>query len=523
MCKWHKPERSDYTSSYIGMGFLGVGEGVLSYMKSVQRSRLLFCALAVVVISVSVMLIPALGQQTGAAGTQASFNSGSLNLQYPSGLLTYYVGPTSFATFLTSVGAPVSAIQQVSISDLNYLPNESNLVVNNQAVETNLLTVNTTAHLFGKGDLLMIYDPTGVNATSMEYFLGAAWATEFHSNIMGLLPVEPSPSGNLIAANGVAGLLKINNLPLSNGLGKINFLLRIHSWQSLMRGLVAQASVSVASPSSTTDEVTYLDNNLPSGTVMLLTGQTVGNNNQYGEYIYDIGVWSENTLVAYGSSLPGVYEIPVTTMGWIKFTPSSTLTNVGSINSLSSNINYMSSYQAYPGTENSYLYDIQSVSPDQSTGSGSTSYTLGVHLEGIFPSPYFQVTYTPPSSTLVVQYSDYSYTGVPQSEDLYGWSFSYGQTIANGAYADGYSAQGDWLLTAGSSNFNDANISMNQQVQLVIGASPGPCCSVYYQIETITLNGSFFLYYSPSGSSFSTSGSYCAPNGAIVTTCCVDN
>ena len=65
----------------------------------------------------------------------------------------------------------------------------------------------------------------------------------------------------------------------------------------------------------------------------------------------------------------------------------------------------------------------------------------------IFTKPYFQMTYTPPSSTVSVKFTDFGYTDTPQSEDNYGWPFTYGQTVANGAYADGYTALGEWILT----------------------------------------------------------------------------
>jgi hypothetical protein len=388
-------------------------------------------------------------------------------------------------------------------------------------IEADALSVNTTGHLIGQGDLIMVYSPNSAQDSSLEQFLGQSWAREFNSSVMILPPVMPSNSGNLIVANGASRILKMASLPLSTGFSKTNFLLRIDSWRVMTANLAIPSTYN-ASPHSTTDLVTYTNNNLPPGTVLFLTGQTVGYNNAYGEYWYDLGIWSENKVIPYGSTCPGTYEIPVTTMGWLKFVPTSDMTSQGpGISYLEGNINYDSSYANFQGGgANSYLYDIGSTSP--SSTSGVYSYTLGASFEGITPNPYFQITYTPPSSTVSVKFTDHAYTGTPQSEDNYGWQFTYGQTVANGAYADGYTAQGDWILAAGSANYNSALISMTQQIKASTSSSFA-CGGGIVNYEILSLSGNFALYYYPpgwNGPNFCTSGGYGGGPCATITCCC---
>ena len=460
------------------------------------------CLLATTVISISMLISVS---HPGNRKNDREFPE----FTYPTGLSTYYDGPLSIASVISGLGAPASAIRQISTSDIGSLPNESLFIVSSQVIETGALSVNTTGHMIGQGDLIMVYAPNSAQDSSLEHFLGQSWAREFNSSVMIMPPIIPSNSGNLIVANGASRILKMASLPLSTGFSKTNFLLRIDSWRVMIAN-PAISGTNNGSTHSTTDLVTFTNNNLPPGTVLFLTGQTVGYNNSYGEYWYDLGIWCENKIVPYGSNLPGTYEIPVATMGWIKFIPTRNMTSQGpGISYLEGNINYDSSYTQYQGGgANSYLYDIESTSP--SSTSGVHSYTLGASFDGITPNPYFQMTYTPPSSTVSVKFTDFGYTDTPQSEDNYGWQFTYGQTVANGAYADGYTALGEWILTAGLANNNTAIIGMTQQVKAST-SSAFAFGSEVVNYELLTLSGSFALYYYPPGISvpnFYTSGGY---------------
>lgn len=77
-------------------------------------------------------------------------------------------------------------------------------------------------------------------------------------------------------------------------------------------------------------------------------------------------------------------------------------------------------------------------------------------------------------------------------------------------YANGFSGQGEWLLTAGTGNQNNAAMTMKERVNLVTRQDNyiGTCGSgtLEYYYENILLQDHFALTYNP-GENWTTSGS----------------
>lgn len=222
------------------------------------------------------------------------------------------------------------------------------------------------------------------------------------------------------------------------------FSTRVNSWYEITRD-----------PPNNSDPVKYTQDTYGSYETTFLTGETEGYYDEKGTYYYDLGMLVENTYYPSGT---GYEEIPVTTMAWFEYLPSSTMTgNGGDIRYVNANLSQSSSYYDYVhgppsgSNPNSYIYSTQGTSPPSSTG-GVTSYSASF----TFPDESFSfgITYTPPQGNEQVTFQGKGLQGTPYPEDYYFWNFTNTTTVANDYYANSYTGIGEWLLLAGTGNYS---------------------------------------------------------------------
>lgn len=427
------------------------------------------------------------------------------NPVFPDHLEVYYVGPLDVQSVILGLGVPAANIHSISLTGVQNTPNDSIIFVDWSVFNGNLyLPVRAeemiTGNLFAKGDMIMVQ---GVNQNmEISKFLGLSWANEFHSKVLVIPPAPVTGGKTLVAANGGPHFLAMAPVNITEQ----SFLNRVAFWYGPF-----------LDPPVNSDPLEYVESNPPTNGWTFATGETVGLSNANGTYYYDMGMFLEDKLVESYST--GDMKIPLTTMGWEEYVPSSTMTsNYGYIESETSNISYISNYNfylhgwqepIYPYSTisyNSYLYSILGTSP--SSSQSVTSYSASFAFPTLSAS--FGITYTPSQGDVSVQYTGIGAQGTPKPEDNYLWSFTYSSTVANNYYANGFSGQGEWLLTAGTGNQNNAAMTMKERVNLVtqednyIGACGSGTLEYYY--ENILLQDHFALTYNP-GENWTTSGS----------------
>ena len=104
------------------------------------------------------------------------------------------------------------------------------------------------------------------------------------------------------------------------------------------------------------DPLEYVENNPPTNGWTFATGQVTGLSNSNGTYRYDLGIFVEDKMIQV-YSMPGKMKIPVSTMGWESYGPSSAMVNnMGYIESETSNISYISNYNFYQNGWNEPWY-----------------------------------------------------------------------------------------------------------------------------------------------------------------------
>lgn len=425
-------------------------------------------------------------------GQNPSINYSLNSVAIPTALKLYYVEDIGLASVLTSLGLPATQLLYVSTNNLNSTLNQSIIVFDYSTLAEANVSSNVLSSLFQKGDLISVYTQNFNESVETLNSLGIAWANAYHSKIL-VIPAVPIPdSAVYVMAYGGSHSLAIS--PVQDSISA--FSTRVNSWYEIAQD-----------PPNNSDPVVYTQQTYGSYGTTFLTGETEGYHDVNGTYYYDLGIFVENTYYPSGT---GYYEIPVTTIAWLEYLPSSTMTgNDGSIGYLNSNLSQSSSYYDYVhgppsgSNPNSYIYSTQGTSPSSTSG-GTTSYSSSF----TFPDESFSfgITYTPPQGNEQVAFQGKGLQGTPYPEDYYLWNFTYTTTVANDYYTNGYTGTGEWLLLAGTSNYNSAYLTETQNVSLITKLTLGYHSETYYY-ERIYLNLLFNIEYYP-GSNWSVTGTH---------------
>ena len=413
----------------------------------------------------------------------------SVQIPYPSGLPLYLIGQPGMQNLLIDLGVPEADIHPTSASVLQSIGNNSIIFIDwpyiseSPSVSANL--ESTIGSLFARGDLIFVL--TGGYNSAVSDLLGVSWANEFHSKVLVMNGIPPNGLNTVIAANGNARLFAMAPIDES----KISFLGRVAS----------VFNESTFFPNESSDPLEYVEGSPSFKGWVFATGQLLGLYNSNGTYRYDLGIFVGDNMTPV-SSIPGKMKIPILTMGWESYTPTSTMVkNSGYIQSETSNISYISSYNFYLNgwnepwplwshiSYNSYFYSSGSYQPT-STNS--------------------EMSHPSSSGGVAIRSTPHLEPGTPMPETDYLWLFSYSHTDANMLHANGFSSNGRWILMAGTGSTNTAAITMNEKINLVTqqdnfyGGCGSGSTKLYY--EKIVLQDHFTLTYNP-GESWTTSGS----------------
>ncbi|MCW6171150.1 MAG: hypothetical protein LVQ96_08290 [Thermoplasmatales archaeon] len=450
-----------------------------------KKTRLFGISFVVVIILSGFISIHYYNQSSG-----SSHDSLPVQISYPSGIPLYLVGPAGMQRTLTDLRVPGADIHQTSVMGLQNTGNDSIIFIvwpyvsQSSSLATNL--VSTIGSLFARGDLIFVL--TGGYNSAVSDLLGVSWANEFHSKVLVMHGVPPNGVNTMIAANGNTHFFALAPINEST----ISFLGRVSS--------VFNKFSSV--PNESCDPIIRVEGNPSFKGWTFATGEIMGMSNSNGTYRYDLGIFVGDKMTPV-NSMPGKMKIPILTMGWESYTPSSTIVNNdGYIENETSNINYISSYNSYldgwnepwsPWSHisyNSYFYSSVGYSP-----TGTSGWITPPRL---------------PSGSMAIKSTTHSEQGTPEPEKDYLWSFSYSQTSANNPYSNGFSSNGMWILMAGTGSTNTAAITMNEKINLVTQKNTfyGGCGSGSAELysEKIILQDHFTLTYNPGGS-WTTSGS----------------
>ena len=431
----------------------------------------------------------------------------SVQIPYPSGLPLYFIGQPGVQNLLIDLGVPEANIHPTSVSGLQSIGSNSIIFIDwpyiSESPSESANLASTIGSLFARGDL--IFALTGGHNSAVSDLLGVSWANEFHSKVLVMPPVPPNGFNTVIAANGNSHFFALAPINESS----ISFLDRVYF-------VFHPASSSLQ---ENADPLEYVENNPPTNGWTFATGQVTGLSNSNGTYRYDLGIFVEDKMIQV-YSMPGKMKIPVSTMGWESYGPSSAMVNnMGYIESETSNISYISNYNFYQNgwnepwypwshiNYNSYLYSLGCYSPSSTSG-GTTSYSASFSFPTVSVS--FGITYTPNVGDVTVHQNQICDLSSPKTEYNNLWSFTYSDTSSGHHYSNGFSSNGMWILMAGTGSTNTAAITMNQKVNLVTQQDTfyGGCGSgsteLYY--EKIVLQDHFTLTYNPGGS-WTTSGS----------------
>ena len=477
----------------------------------------------VVASSWTVGIFPVVRSATISRSTKGSSFAGLTNPSFPTGTPVYYVGGSQLGTLLVALDVPASVLLQSTVAGLGSTPRNSAIMIDGYLLSntTGDVTLNVAGSLFASGDILFSFSPNGTGLSQTEVYLGVAWKQEFNSSVLSIPNISPPVGSDIVAASGSSGRLVIAPI----GVSSFSFLSRLDFWKAGSPFAIPN-SVRSAHPASSIqanqDPVVYAEQNPPSGVPgeVFYSGPEVGYSDTYGTYKFDVGVYIKQTLYPSGDS--AYNELPVTYLGYIYYVP----TNAQAIEYESSAVGEWSSYnyssQGYGpcgSSANSYVWSPGGYGP-AGNQLGTTQYTVGLNFEEILPSPFFSVTYTPPSGNVggsVKVFGDPS-PQVSQYENNYAWTFKYTSTSSGQVYANGYYADGEWLLTAGSGSGSAdfAQVPMKQSVGIIRYTTATDSrygVTITQYLETMYLTTVWSMYYG-GAPQYSSGGWYTAGCGS---------